>query len=260
MRSGASFKWVALMLLSLSLAPGFATAADRVLVYTRNETGKGKYIHENLSSSVAAIRKLGLENGFEVDATENPGSFTPENLKRYKALIFSNTNNEIFETEDQKAALQSYIRAGGGFVGIHSATGSMRNWPWFWSLIGGKFVRHPKLQTFTVRVKDSKDISTSHLPPDFKWTDEFYYTEKMPEGLHILLAGDLTTLDDPKKGEPPADKFGNEFPLAWRHEFEGGRAWYTALGHKKEHYSDPKLAAHILGGIFWAMGKPKPGA
>jgi hypothetical protein len=134
----------------------------------------------------------------------------------------------------------------------------MRKWPWFWSLAGGKFVRHPKLQTFTIRVKDREDISTAHLPPAFQWTDEFYYVDNLAPGLHVLLAGDLATLEDPDREKYPGNLFGDEFPLAWRHEFEGGRAWYTALGHTPEHYADPRLARHILGGILWAMKRDLP--
>ncbi|HOC55179.1 MAG TPA: ThuA domain-containing protein [Verrucomicrobiota bacterium] len=231
-----------------------AASERRVLVYTKN--GKG-YVHDNIAASVAAIQKLGAANNFAVDVSDDPAVFTDQNLKQYKALVFDNVNNEIFDNEEQKAAFQRYIRAGGGFVGIHSACGAMRDWPWFWELIGGKFVRHPKMQTFKIKVKDAKDISTAHLPPTFDWTDEFYFVDHMPKGRHILLAGDLTTLDDPAKEKYPGKQFGDEFPLAWRRKFEGARTWYTALGHKPEHYSDPKLTQHILGGILWAMGKNK---
>jgi type 1 glutamine amidotransferase len=243
-----------LLILLASLA-GVALGADadrRALLYTKN--GKG-YVHDNIPASVAAIKKLGAENNFAVDVSDDPAAFTDQNLKRYKALIFDNTNNEIFDNEEQKAAFQRYIRAGGGFVGIHSACGSMRDWPWFWETLGGKFLRHPKMQTFTVKVKDPKDPSTTHLPATFAWTDEFYFLDHIPGGRHILLAGDLTTLDDPAKEKYPGKQFGDEFPLAWRQEFDGGREWYTALGHKPEHYSDPKLTQHILGGILWAMGE-----
>ncbi len=229
-----------------------------MLVYTRNQVGQGLYVHDNIAASVAAIRKLGADNHFAVDVSDDPAVFTEENLKNYKALVFDNTNNEIFDTEDQKAALQGYIRAGGGFVGIHSACGSMRQWPWFWSMLGGKFKRHPKLQPFTVRVKDHKDPSTAHLPASFEWTDEFYFVDNMAGDLHVLLAGDLATLDDPAKNQYPGQQFGNEFPLAWRHQFDGGREWYIALGHKPEHYSDPKLTRLILGGILWAIGEDHP--
>jgi type 1 glutamine amidotransferase len=240
------------ILLCLALAVPAAESDRRILVYTKN--GKG-FVHDNIPSSVKAIQKLGVENQFAVDVSEDPAVFTDANLKRYKALVFSNTNNEIFDTEDQKEAMQRYIRGGGGFVGIHSATGSMRKWPWFWALVGGKFVRHPKMQTFTIHVKDRNDISTAHLGEKFQWTDEFYFVDNMPAGLHVLLAGDLVNLQDPAREKYPGKEFGDEFPLAWRHEFDGGRSWYTALGHKPEHYSDPLLMKHILGGILWAMGQ-----
>jgi len=225
-----------------------------VLVYTHNQTGKGLYVHDNIPASVAAIQKLGAENDFAVDVSDDPASFTDDNLKRYGVLIFDNTNNEIFDNEQQKEALQRYIRAGGGFVGLHSASGSMRHWPWFWSVLGGRFNRHAHLQKFTIRVVDPKDPATAQLPSSFEWTDEFYYLDHMPEGLHVLLAGEMAGLDDPGKDKYPGTRFGNEVPLTWRHEFDGGREWYTALGHKPEHYADPKLTRLILGGILWAMG------
>jgi type 1 glutamine amidotransferase len=241
-----------LALLFLMSALDLAGAAERrVLVYTKN--GKG-YVHDNITNSVAAIKKLGAENSFIVDVSDDPAAFTTNNLSRYQAIIFDNSNNEIFDTEAQKAALQNYIRHGGGFVGIHSASGGEREWPWFWQVLGGKFKRHPKLQTFTVKVKDPNDPSTKHFSSTFEWKDEFYFLDHMADGLHVLLAGDLATLVDPLKDDYPGKKFGDEFPLAWKHEVEGGRAWYTALGHQKEHYSDPVFMQHILGGILWAIG------
>ncbi|HEY6007273.1 MAG TPA: ThuA domain-containing protein, partial [Geobacteraceae bacterium] len=126
---------------------------------------------------------------------------------------------------------------------------------WFWGLMGGKFSRHAKMQTITLRVKDPHDVSTAHLPAEFEWTDEFYYVDNIPGGRHILLSGDLVKLEDPGKDKYPGKLFGNEFPLAWRQEYDGGRSWYTSLGHKPEHYADPKLARHILGGILYALGE-----
>ena len=248
-----------ILTLLIPLMAGLLGAAPerRVLVYTKNEVGKGKYVHNNIAASVAAIKQLGATNGFAVDVSDNPTVFTDQNLKQYKALVFDNVNNEIFDNEEQKAALQRYIRAGGGFVGIHSACGAMRQWPWFWELIGGKFLRHPKMQEFTIKVKDRQDISTRHLPETFQWTDEFYFVDHIPNGRNVLLAGDLAKLDDPAKEKYPGKQPGDEFPLAWHREFDGGRAWYTALGHKPEHYSDPRLTQHILGGILWAMGDAK---
>ncbi len=247
----------ALLFLLACLFLGLTAAAapePRILVYTRNQAGKGLYVHDNIAASVAAIRKLGAENGFGVDVSDDPAVFADQSLKSYKALVFDNTNNEIFDTDAQKAAFQRYIRSGGGFVGIHSASGSMRQWPWFWTMLGGKFKRHARLQPFTVSVLDPQDPSTVHLPASFRWTDEFYYLDNLAPDLHVLLAGDPAALDDPAKNDYPGARFGHRAPLAWRHQFDGGREWYIALGHKPEHYSDPKLTRLILGGIVWAMG------
>ncbi|MBI4626886.1 MAG: ThuA domain-containing protein [Verrucomicrobia bacterium] len=242
---------LAAALLGGPLARG-VESLPRILLYTRNGLtleGKKGYVHDNIPDSVAMVRKLGAENGFAVDVSDDPAAFTDANLKKYRALVFSNTNNQIFDTEDQRGALQRYIRGGGGFAGIHSACGSMRAWPWFWAMAGGSFVRHPKLQEFTIQVVDRKHPSTSGFAETFRWTDEFYFLRDMPPGLHVLLVGDLSTLNDSQK---PVNETTR--PLAWCHSFEGGRCWFTTLGHRKEAYADPIFQKHILGGIRWAMG------
>jgi len=227
-----------------------ADSPRRILVFTKN--GKG-YVHDNIAASVEAIRKLCAENKIAMDVTADSSAFTDDNLKKYKALVFSNTNNELFDNDEQKAALQRYIHAGGGFVGIHSACGSERQWPWFWSLLGGKFVRHPKLQPFVINVRDRQHPSTAHLGETWQWTDEFYFLDHLEPGLHVLLSADRAQLDDANKAQSAGEQIDGQSPLAWCHEFEGGRAWYSALGHKIEYYSDPQFTRHILGGILWAM-------
>ena len=243
---------VLLVCLLLGAAAFSAESMPRILVYTRNGLtidGRKGYLHENIASSVATIQRLGVENEFAVDVSDDPEIFADAKLKPYRALVFSNTNNQVLPTEAQQAALQRYIRSGGGFVGIHSAVGSMRAWPWFWSLIGGSFERHPKLQEFTIRVIDPRHPSTDFMGASFRWSDEFYFLRDMPPNLRVLLAGELLTLDDPQKPKGEVTR-----PLAWCHTFEGGRAWTTTLGHRKEHYADPFFQKHLLGGIRWAMG------
>ncbi|MCL4402458.1 MAG: ThuA domain-containing protein, partial [Acidobacteria bacterium] len=226
--------------------------ARKILVYTRN--GKG-YVHDNIASSVEAIRKMGAENGFAVDVSDDPAVFTDANLKQYRALVFSNSNNEAFTTDAQREAFKRYIESGGGFVGIHSACGSERQWPYFWSVLGGKFLRHPKMQSFLVRVKNAKHPATRGLPATFDWTDECYYLDHLSSDLHVLLVTDPAKIQDPQKSTYPGDRFGDSLPLAWYHTFDGGREFYTALGHKKEDYANPLLTRQILGGILWAMGE-----
>jgi type 1 glutamine amidotransferase len=223
----------------------------KVLVYTRNGEG---YVHDNIAASVAAIRKLGAENGFTVDVSDDPAVFTIEHLRQYDALVFSNTNNEAFTSDAQRLALQTYIRNGGGFVGIHSASGSERNWPWFFQLVGGTFYRHAPQQDFTVTTVDRAHPSTAFLPA--RWaiqSDECYYLIGLNPGIRVLLAVDLSTVTDSARAEFPGEIFGDTYPLAWYQEFDGGREWYTALGHRPEEYQDPLFVRHILGGIRWVV-------
>jgi len=245
------------LILCLLLAAGVATAAEKkVLVYTRNfVTGGTGYVHDNIASSVEAIRKMGAEKGFAVDVSDDPAVFTDANLKQYRALVFSNSNNEAFANQAQREAFQRYIRAGGGFVGIHSASGSERNWPYFWAVLGGKFLRHPKFQKFTVRVADRNHPATRDLPAEFEWEDECYYHDNLNPEIRPLLVTDPAKLDDPQKETYPGKRFGDALPLAWHQEYDGGRQFFTALGHRKEDYSNPILYRHILGGVLWVLGE-----
>lgn len=227
-----------------------ALKGSRVLVYTKNGEG---YVHENIPNSIEAIKELGKNYEFTVDASEDPAVFTEENLKKYDALIFSNTNNDIFDTPEQEEALQNYMKSGGNFVGIHSASGSERDWPWFWSLLGGSFYRHAPFQEFTVQITDPTHPSTSFLNDQWVREDECYYLKQLNPNVNVLLHADMTTVEDDGKSEYPGDVFGDKFPLAWYHEFEGGRSWYTSLGHSSEDYEDPLFRKHILGGIQWAV-------
>lgn len=236
--------------LSILISVSAVAQQKRILIYTHN--GKG-YVHENIAASVAALTKLCEANKWTVEASDSPAVFTPENLKRFSCIIFSNTNNEAFDTEEQKNAFVAYTRAGGGFVGIHSASGSERKWPWFAAMLGGRFVRHPELQPFTIKVIDKNHPSTSFLDDTWAWEDECYYTNNLNPDINVLLAADLTTVKDDKKTEYPGQIFGDYFPLAWYHEYDGGKQFYTSLGHKAEYYKDEKFLKHLKGGIESVM-------
>lgn len=222
----------------------------KVLVYTKNGEG---FVHDNIENSVIALRALGERKGFSVDVTEDPSVFTDENLKQYDVLVFSNTNNDVFDTDAQRVALMRYIQAGGGFAGIHSASGTERNWKWFKQLLGATFYWHDKYQPFTVNIIDAEHPSVVHLPP--KWVraqgDEFYYLKQMGVNLHVVAVNDATTLEG--DDERRLDTFGDVFPSVWCHEFDGGRSWYTSLGHSKEDYMDEEFRKHVLGGIEWVV-------
>ena len=222
-----------------------------VLVYTKNGTG---YIHDNIPSAVTSIREMGLQNGFKVDVADTSLVFTEDNLKKYNALIFTSTNNDVFDTDAHKVAFMRYIQAGGGFVGIHSVTGTERKWPWFKRLIGGTFVRHARHQQFKEIIIDPKNPSTSFLPVYWERNDECYYIAEINPDIHVLAVHDLSTVDD--KDKPVI--YGNVFPSVWSHEFDGGRQWYTALGHDAVTYKEPEFRRHILGGLQWVVEGQHP--
>jgi type 1 glutamine amidotransferase len=222
-----------------------------VLVYIKN--GKG-YVHENRAAGVAAIQQLGVQHGFSVAVSEDPADFTENNLKKYNLVVFNNTNNDVFDTDEQKVAFMRYVQAGGGFVGIHSVTGTERNWPWFKRLVGGTFVKHAKHQKFKEIVIDHNHPSTSFLPRIWERDDECYYVKEVNPDLHVLVVHDLSSVED-------ADKptfYGGTFPSVWCHQFDGGRQWYTSLGHDSATYATAEFQKHIMGGIIWVIGNNKP--
>ncbi len=225
----------------------------KLLVYTKNGEG---FVHDNIENSIIAIQALGKQHGFSVDATDDPAVFTDEKLQSYDALVFSNTNNDVFDTDAQRVALMRYIQAGGGFVGIHSASGTERQWKWFKQLLGATFYWHDQFQPFTVKVLDADHPSVKHLPR--RWVrvkgDEFYYLKQLQVNLHVIAVNDATTLQG--EDERRLDTFGDVFPSVWCHEFDGGRSWYTSLGHDKGDYMDEAFRKHILGGIEWVVQGP----
>lgn len=230
-----------------------AQSRPRVLVYTRNYTPDGKgYVHDNIAASVAAIRRMGAEKSFDVDVSDDPNVFTDQTLKRYAGLIFSNSNNEAFATEGQRNAFQHYIRAGHGFVGIHSASGSERNWNYFQQVLGGHFAFHPAQQSFTVTMADPSFPAVANMPRQFEWKDECYFTDRLGSDIKPVLTTDRTQLQLGNKADD-AKQFPNPLPLAWYHTFDNSREFYVAVGHNSADYENMTLYHLIEGGILWSI-------
>ena len=222
---------------STQVEPAFA-----VLVFSRT----AGYRHGSISAGIAAVRALGEQHRFRVDASENAGVFADERLARYRAVIFLNTTGDILDAGEQ-AAFERFIQRGGGFVGLHSATDTEYEWPWYQRLVGTYFRSHPVIQPATLHVVDSTHLSTRELPAVWTRTDEWYNFRFDPsQDVSVLMRIDEATY--------VGGNMGASHPMAWYHQFDGGRAWYTALGHTIQSYSEPLFLAHILGGIRWAAG------
>lgn len=238
--------------------PLMAETTTKVLIYTRNHVTNGTgFVHDNIETSVTALKEICAQNGIACDVSDNPEVFTAENLKQYKSLVFSNSNNEAFSDPAQSKAFVGFVENGGGFVGIHSASGSERKNPDFKRVLGGRFVWHTANQKFTVVVADKTHPSTTSLPERWEWKDEGYLCDLEPN-LHVLLEMDATTVASPKREAWKLKFEGDRYPLAWCHTVGKGRSFYTALGHDKEAYADPAFRQHLEGGILWSIGMNKP--
>ena len=221
---------------------------SRVLVYTKNGTG---YIHDNIASAVLCIQQLGEKHHFKVDVSDDPTIFNQANLKKYQVLIFTSTNNDVFDNDDQRVAFRRYIEAGGGFVGVHSVTGTERNWTWFKMMIGETFLWHAAYQKFSIKNMEPTHPSMKGVPALWTKEDECYFGKELYPGIKVLMAHDLSTLNENKKEEitKNAGSYANYYPAVWYQNFEGGHIWITALGHAKENYNEPTFTNHLLQGI-----------
>lgn len=230
-----------------------------VLVYTKN--GKG-YVHDNIPSAVSCIQQLGKQHHFKVDTSSNASVMTESNLKQYTLLIFPSTNNDVFDTDLQRLAFRRYIEAGGGFVGIHSVTGTERNWKWFKMMLGGTFAWHAKFQKFTVKVIDPAHPSMQGLAKVWEKEDECYFAKELYPGPKVLLAHDLTSLNTSDTAQKNniiknAGGYAELYPAAWSYNFDGGHTWCTVLGHAKKDYSDSIYVQHIFKGIRYVASQVK---
>jgi type 1 glutamine amidotransferase len=250
-----SVLFILFFLLSL---PSFAQKCDNrsvslkgksILLFCKNGQG---YIHDNIPAAKEAFFKMAMEQGFSLDTSDNSGVFLEEKLKKYNAIIFCNTNNEVFETEEQRVAFMRYIQAGGSFMGIHSACGTERNWTWFKQMLGGTFLVHPPFQEFPVKVLDSAHPSAQGIPDVWMVKDELYFLKEMNPTVRVIMASDFSNIKD---GKDLPNTFGTMFPSVWCNDFDGGRQWYTALGHDKSDYSNPLYLQHILGGLKWVVAE-----
>ncbi|MDR9447380.1 MAG: ThuA domain-containing protein [Balneolaceae bacterium] len=141
-----------LSLLTLCLMVGTSSMAQSfdVLVFSKTEG----FRHNSIEVGVSAIQTLGEQHDFGVDATENASVFTTENLQNYDVVMFLNTSGDVLDGAQQDA-FEGFIQQGGGFVGVHAASDTEREWPWFGQLVGAYFDNHPRVQQATVLVEDT---------------------------------------------------------------------------------------------------------
>ena len=227
-----------------------------ILVYTKN--GKG-YVHDNIPSAVEALKKMANENHYKIEVSEDPAVFTENNLTKFSLIVFPSTNNDVFDTDEQRLAFRRYMEAGGCFVGLHSVTGTERNWTWFKMMLGCTFSWHAKFQKFTVRKLDSEHPSMKGVPLNWEREDECYFGKELYPVTHVMMAHKISTLqpDQLDMVKKNAGGYAEYYPSVWYNHFQGGHVWVSTIGHSKETYSDPVYVNHLLQGIKFMISQYK---
>ena len=226
--------------------PRLCACPPAILVFSKT----AEFRHDSIPAAQAALRQLAAEHGWRADFTEDATLFTYERLAHYDAVIFLLTTGDVLNTQ-QEAAFERYIRAGGGFVGVHSASDTEYGWAWYGGLVGAhnnQQNKHSGVVSATIQVVDHAHPSTVGLPDRWTRTDEWYNfaTNPRPQ-VHVLMTVDESTYT--------GGTMGADHPIAWYHEYDGGRAWYTALGHTAESYREPLFLAHLWGGVEYAASR-----
>ena len=232
---------VVLLLISLISCSNKRSTTPRVLLFSKT----ADHHHSSIPAGVKAIQELGAKNGFIVDTTTDDNKFAEDSLKKYAALIFLSTTGNIL-SGNQENVLERYIQAGGGFVGIHAATDAEYDWGWYGRMIGGYFINHPAEQEANLIINDKNHPATDSLPATWRRKDEWYNFKYVNKDVKVLISIDEKSYTGGTNGD--------SHPMSWYHEFDGGRVFYTELGHTAESYSEPLFLKHILGGIKYAMG------
>jgi type 1 glutamine amidotransferase len=223
----------------LALFPSVAAAAPltKVLVFSRT----AGFRHDSIPAGITAIRNLGSQNGFAVDATEDAGAFTTQNLAQYQVVVWLSTTGDVLNAA-QQTAFESYVTGGGGYAGVHAAADTEYDWGWYGGCVGAYFLSHPAQQQANVVVEDRTSDATAHLPATWSRFDEWYNYRTNPRGTVTVQM----RLDESSYS---GGSMGADHPITWWHDVGAGRAWYTGLGHTIESYSDPLFTRMLLGGL-----------
>ncbi len=230
----------AIIFTSVTMKP---TTSAEIFVFTKTNG----FRHSSIPEGTNALCQLARQNNWTITVSEDSTQFSFKNLKKYDAVIFLNTTGNILGEKEQ-AAFEKYIRRGGAYVGIHSASDTEHDWDFYKKMVAAQFASHPKVQEVTLNVhKDCRHPSIAHLGKRWNITDEWYnFREPVPDYVTVLLDIDESTIE--------GKKMDAYHPIAWYHTYEGGRCFYTGLGHTEKIYTNPDYLKHLQEGIEWAVG------
>jgi type 1 glutamine amidotransferase len=218
------------------------THKPNVLIYSKTKA----YHHECIEPGGKALQDYFNDAGISSTMTADSSVFTKAKLSEYDVVMFFQTTGNVLDSA-QQVAFENYYKSGKGFVGVHAASDTEYDWPWYGKLVGAYFASHPDIQHHVIEKVDTAHISCKHLPFRWKRMDECYNFKSLPQNVNVLLVADETTYQ--------GGLHGDYHPMSWYHQYDGGRSFYTALGHTVESYQDTLMLEHILQGVIWASGK-----
>ena len=217
----------------------------QILVFTKTMG----YRHKSIEKGVETLKNLGKENSFVITQTEDSLQFNDANLKKYDLVLFLSTTMDVLGA-DQEKAFKNYINNGGNYMGIHAASDTEYDWPWYGKLVGAYFTSHPNdpnVREAKMKVVNRQHVSTSHLKDTWVRNDEWYNYKNINPDMNVLIYLDETSYEGGTNGD--------NHPIAWYYEFDGGRVFYTGGGHTKESYDEPDFQKHLIGGINYCLGR-----
>ena len=238
-------KLICFVLVILSLEVVYSQQSNpNILVFSKTEA----FRHKSIPAGIKFMTELADKNNWNITFSEDSNEFEDENLKQYNVLVFLNTTGDIFN-DNQKKALKTYMANGNGFVGIHAASNTEMEWSWFTEMIGATFRDHPKVQNATLHIdKSLEHLAINHLEKTEVFRDEWYNFIK-PVGKHVNVLAYLD--EDSYQGKKMNTK---SHPITWYHHYDGGRVFYTGMGHTDKIYGDIRFEKLIQGAIRWAVG------
>lgn len=219
-----------------------SSAQKKILIFSKTQG----FRHSSIEKGAQVLKRLLDNEKISSDHSEDAALFTDQVLKKYDAIIFLSTTGNILDKTQQDAFVR-YIQSGKGFVGIHAATDTEFEWPWYNGLVGAYFSSHPAVQKAKLDVIDRKHAATKHLDPIWWHKDEWYNFKDVKEGLHVLM-----NLDEKSYN---GGKMGDHHPISWSQNYDGGKVFYTGLGHTEESYDEPEFQKHLIGGILSVLPK-----
>ena len=202
-------------------------------------TATAGFRHDSIPTARQVMASLAAD--IRVTATEDLRLITAATLRDYDVLFFALTSGELDLNETQKAAILEFVNGAGGFMGAHSATDTLYDWPEYGRLIGAYFLEHPWTQQATVVVESASHPAVAGVAARFNLLEEFYTFRENPRPrVDVLLRLDAASVGAT-----------GDYPLAWARSQGGGRVYYNALGHFPSTWNDAGFQRQLAGAVRW---------